>query len=261
MNSSIRPSSIAPRRRGPANLAAFIMCGLTFAARHAKIVFSAVVGDARNKVGGVVFTKSRAGAIVRRKVSPVQPRTPSQSTVRASFTGFSKVWSGTLTAAERAAWIALSKSQPTKDVFGASIILTGLQLFQKLSRSLATIGVAFVATPPVTLTAEQSGLATIVANHVGPVLTILPSIFNTAASDWVIRAAPPVSPGKTFIGSRQVVVKFNSTVLAAAQSFATEYIAKFGALQAGQQIFASITYVNNVTGAQGRPAESSTVVL
>jgi hypothetical protein len=241
--------------------AAFFIGGAKFLYRQAKIVFSAVVGDARNKVGGVVFTKSRAGSVVRRKVSPVQPRTTAQSAVRASFTGFSKVWSGTLTSAQRAAWIALAKGTPVKDVFGASIILTGLQLFQQLNRSLATIGVAQILTPPVTLVAEEAGNATIVANHTGPVLSILPSTFNTGVSDWVIRASPPVSPGKVFIGSKLVVVKFGSTVLAAAQTFATEYIAKFGALQVGQQIFASITYVNNTSGAQGRPAQSQTIVI
>ena len=58
----------------------------------AKILFSAVVGDARKKIGGVVFTKGSTGAVVRRKVSPTQPRTQDQRNVRASFSSLSKNW-------------------------------------------------------------------------------------------------------------------------------------------------------------------------
>lgn len=230
-------------------------------ARDAKIVFSSMINDARNKVGGVVFTKGRFGAVTRRKVSPVQPRTTAQSNVRSGFTGFSKDWASVLTDTQRAAWISLAKANPVRDVFGATITLTGLQMFQKLNRALQTIGVAEILTPPVSLSAESPSSGLIVANHTGPVLTILPGTFNTGADDWVIRAAPQTNAGRSFIGSKLVVVKFGSTVLAAAQSFATEYIAKFGALQVGQRVFASIQYVNNTTGAEGTPAQSSTLVI
>jgi len=69
----------------------------------AKIQFSAVVGDARGKVGGNVFTKGRSGAVLRTKVSPVQPRSSFQRAVRSGFTAESKAWTGDLDDTQRAA--------------------------------------------------------------------------------------------------------------------------------------------------------------
>lgn len=126
-----------------------------------KIIFSAVVGDARKKVGGVVFTKGHAGAVVRRKVSPTQPRSSAQRNVRASFTDFSKLW-GTLSDDQRAGWIALAALYPRKDVFGQSHTLTGLQLFQSCNRNLVSIGVSSPITdPPASLKAPYPGAITV----------------------------------------------------------------------------------------------------
>jgi hypothetical protein len=124
----------------------------------AKIVFSAIVGDARKKIGGNVFTKGRSGAFVRRKVSPTQPRTSAQRNARASFTDLSKAWSGaSMDDTKRAGWNALASNYPVKDKFGASHTLTGLQMFQKLNRVIATIGGSLIYTPPASLAAGYPG--------------------------------------------------------------------------------------------------------
>ncbi len=226
----------------------------------AKLVFGPVVLDARGKVGGVVFSKSKAGAIGRKKVSPSQPRTTSQSTVRSDFTELSKAWSSVLTDTQRAGWISLAKNNPVHDVFGATIVLTGLQMYQRLNRALSTIGQARIDDPPVNLFAESAGAVTVVADSVAPTLTILPSKFNTAISGWVISAAPLLSAGRASVGTKQSVVKHGVTVLAAAQSFLTEYVAKFGDLIPGLRLFASISYTNKTTGAQGLPSLASVIV-
>ena len=117
----------------------------------AKIVFGPLISDARKKIGGVVFTKGRSGAFVRRKVSPIQPRTQAQMNVRANFTFLAKLWSDITMAAYRAAWNALAVSYPKKDKFGAAHSLTGMQFFLRLSRALHTIGISPILPPPASL--------------------------------------------------------------------------------------------------------------
>lgn len=227
----------------------------------AKVVFSAVVGDARNAVGGVVFTKSRAGAVVRRKVSPVQPRSDDQNEVRASFTTFSKIWATTLTDLQRAGWISLADANPTTDVFGNSIILTGLQMYQSLNRALSTLGVARIDNAPVNLSAGFPGALTITAVHdPGGSLTLLPSIFNAGTDGWVAFGAAAVNQGRKFIGTRLRVLDSDTAVLAAPIDLYAEYTAKFGALRAGQRVSLGLMYVNKTTGAQGTRATSSIIV-
>jgi len=51
----------------------------------AKIQFGNIVADARNSVGGVVYSRNTWGAYIRQKVSPVQPRTPRQNEMRANL--------------------------------------------------------------------------------------------------------------------------------------------------------------------------------
>jgi hypothetical protein len=121
----------------------------------AKILFGGVVSDARKKLGGIVFTKGRFGAVVRKKVSPVQPRSNAQRGVRANFTGNSKAWSGTLTSAQRQAYINLAAANPKKDRFGNSMTLTGAQLFNSLSRNLHTCALNPLTTAPTGLSVDD----------------------------------------------------------------------------------------------------------
>lgn len=217
----------------------------------AKVQFSVAVGDMRNKAGGAVFTKNRAGAVVRRKVSPTQPRSTSQTTVRSNFTYLSKRWANDLTAADRAGWIALAAANPRTDVFGNTIVLTGLQLYMAVNRALESIGQADIDAPPATLSAEATGPITVVASAGGPTLTVLPATFNSAADGWTIWATGQLNQGRQFVNSGLRLIKSGVTVLAAAQSFLAEYTAKFGALVEGRNIGVGMVYIDKTTGAMG----------
>ncbi len=242
------------------NLITLAACGLMTPARALKVVFSAIVGDARKKIGGNVFTKVRSGAMVRRKVSPIQPRSVAQRGVRANFTALSKSWS-TITDAQRAAWNALSAQAPRKDKFGASHILTGLQLYQSLNRNLATLGVAAISTPPPTLSAGYPAALTVVATVAGPnTLTVLPATFNAATDGWAIYAGAQVSPGRSNVNGKYRLIKEGITVLAAATDISPAYVAKFGALIATKKVPILMVYINQTTGAKGTPTSALQVV-
>ena len=223
----------------------------------AKVVFSAIVADARKKVGGNVFTKNRAGAVVRRKVSPVQPRTSAQLQVRASFTALSKSWA-TLTDSQRAGWNALAAQYPHKDKFGASHTLTGLQMYQKLNRNLATIGLAPISAAPATLSVGFPGALTASAAAGAGTLAITAVVTPPAAAEVpVILAAPQQSPGRTFVGTKNRLLD-TTQAAATAPPYAegSKYVAAHGAMVAGKKLNIQLVYINNLTGAKGIPSSA-----
>jgi len=45
------------------------------------IKFSAIVSDARGKIGGNVFSRNKGGSYIRSYVKPINPSTPKQTQV------------------------------------------------------------------------------------------------------------------------------------------------------------------------------------
>ncbi len=226
----------------------------------AKIVTSALVADIRNKIGGNVFTKARAGSMVRRKVSPIQPRSTAQRGVRAGFTALSKAWSGALMDdTKRAAWNALAALAPVKDKFGATVTLTGLQMFQKLNRILQTLAVPLIYTPPATLEASYPGELTVTATAPGT-LTVNPALHETASENAIVSAASQQSPGRSFVGNRYRVVGTFGPGGGWPFDIGAAYVAKYGNLIAGKKIGILVKYASVVTGAAGTPSSALQVV-
>ena len=228
----------------------------------AKVVYSPQVGDMRNKTGGAVHTKTRFGSMVRRKVSPIQPRSAAQMNVRADFTALSKLWSDTTMDNYRAAWIALAQQYPVKDVFGAAHNLTGLQMFVRLNRALHTIAVATILPPPATLSVPYPGALTL-AKEGGPPITSLTvdlATPPTAAEKGVIFATPPQSPGRATAGAKFRKIKIINSLTTLPTDILPEYITKFGAPPTGRQVFVQVLFTNLTTGAQSLPSEAAITV-
>ncbi len=228
----------------------------------AKVIYSPQVGDMRNKTGGTVHTKTRFGSMVRRKVSPTQPRTSYQMNVRANFTALSKLWSSASMAAYRAAWIGLAASYPVKDVFGQSQKLTGHQLFIGLNRALHNIGASVLLIPPTSLAALYPGTLTLAKSGGPPIttLTVQPASYATATEATVIDATPGISPGRNTAGARYRQVKMVSGVIAAPIDLFADYVTKFGTPIIGRQIYVRVRYVTIATGAQSLASEASITI-
>lgn len=249
----------------------------------AKILFSAVVGDARKKIGGVVFTKGRTGAVVRRKVSPTQPRTQDQRNVRASFSALSKNWAtaaatglgapaakigatlGTtlsgLTPTQRAGWVALANAFTRKDQFGNTKILTGLQIYQSCNRNLESIAAGSISDAPANLDAGSPGTLTVTATAgTTPALTVDADTEPATAEAAAVYAAAQVSPGRVFIGKRYRLIFTATPGTAGPYDVLTAYTSKFGALVAGKQLPLLLAYINSTTGAKGQPSAATQLV-
>lgn len=231
----------------------------------ALITFGPIVSDARKKVGGVVFSKSRTGAYVRKKVSPIQPRTTSQRAVRANFTANSKGWSGTLNNAERQGFAALAASLTKKDRLGQSFTLTGAQMYQSISRNLHTIGLPPLLTAPQNQAVSDLGGVTLVevptdlSPGAGPGITVQPVNAPATGEYLVITGAAPAPPGRSFIGKGKFRVLMTGEPSSGSPAWATAvditaaYEAKFGVLKSGQVIHVQLNNINSANGAAGKP--------
>jgi hypothetical protein len=224
----------------------------------AKVQYSAVVGDARGKIGGNVATKGRFGAVMRRKVSPVQPRSAEQRSVRSRFTNYSKGWSGLATDALRVAWEYFAKNNPLKDTFGNTVVLTGHQMYVRLNAVLDRIGGTPITAPPLALTVAEPGELTVTA-ATGTPGTLDIAVTNEADTRETpeVWAAPPQNPGRKFIGGKYRLISVQGAHVAGPYHVGAAFEAKYGAILAGQTIHVLVKFANVDTGAQGLGNEGS----
>jgi hypothetical protein len=223
----------------------------------AKIQYSAVVGDARGKVGGNVLTKGRYGAVARTKVSPVQPRTSHQRTVRSTFTGLSKGWSGLATDALRAAWDSFAQANPVKDVFGNTRILTGHQMFVRLNAVILRCTGTPLTAPPLALTIAEPTTVVITAAHGTPtVMTVTLTGPPTGSECAEIWGARPQSAGRKFVGGAYRLLMVGAAAGAGPFDLGGWWDARFGTLQLGQIVKVLVKYGSKTTGAQGMGVEA-----
>lgn len=216
----------------------------------AKILFGAIVADARRKLAGNVFSKSRFGSYIRKKSSPVQPRTSAQHTVRGNFAQLSKLYSNSLSPANRLGWASLASANPVKDKFGNTQVLTALQFYQRVNRALATVGLAALSLPPIDQNVGDPGGISIAPLHTA--LTVSGTNAAPATDYPVVLGAPPQHAGRTFIGRRFAFLQQFTAGGAAPYDVTAAYTTKYGTLQVGQVVTLQLFFVRNSNGAKSK---------
>ncbi len=225
-----------------------------------KMKFGAIVVDGRNKIGGHVASKNRAGSYLRTKVTPVNPQSSYQLTARTALTSFSQGWRG-LTQAARDAWNAAVADYQRTDIFGDLRSPTGLNLYVRLNRELGLIGQSSISTPP--LPASVGAVAATSLAAAAGAGTISLTLDGAVPSNTSIKiyATPAVSPGKSFVKSQYRFIGYKAAATATPVDIQTEYDARFGAVgTAGQKIFVKIVPVNETTGQVGQASQVSAVI-
>ena len=218
----------------------------------ALITLGSVATDIRNSIGGVTYSRNKGGAYARARVVPLNPQTTAQTTVRANFANNSKAWSGTLTAAQRTAWTNFAAVNPYVNVLGASIILSGIAMFQSLNQILSQIGSAQETDPPPDLSVPAiAASSSVEADSTGPTFVV-----NTAAqavsatTSYYVMATGTLSPGKTPQSSDFRYLGLYAPVAAAVTvSLLAQWVANNGALVSGTVIGVRVAQVNLATGA------------
>ena len=201
----------------------------------AKIKFGMMMTDARGKLGGQVFSKNRAGAYIRTKVTPVNPQTISQAAVRGNLATLSSGWNS-LTAEQIAQWNNSVEDWQSTDIFGDIKKPTGKNLFVKLNINLLNNNLPTIDTP-------QAKIELPALNHV---LAQIDNVANTlilgdlpvfASGKYQIEACPAVPIGVNYVKNKFRVI--NSVTIATTDDLdiTTYYVNRFGALPTSGNVF------------------------
>jgi len=229
----------------------------------ARVLFTAMVAEVRGKLNGNVFSRNKGGAVIRNKVTPINPNTSYQALQRSFLSILSKAWANTLTDAQKAAWKALGQVIGQKNIFGANLILSGIATYQRINRIILAAGGTRLDNPPSSLDVTGLTSLSVTANHVGNVLTLAfgptPCV---APVGLYVYATPPLSPGISNASAQLRFIGFYSAA-ASGLSIYTAWAARFGAMPAtsGKRIAVSVQAVNLNTGAITASTNASTLIL
>jgi len=227
----------------------------------AKVKYGEMIADMRGKINGTVHSKNTYGQYMRNKVTPVNPNTSSQASVRANFGSIAQAWRS-LTDAQRFAWKQASVNFATTNIFGDSFQYTGFNLHSKINRILFTIGQAYVSSPPTPTQVTNVYIASLaVAIGAASVTATYPTAIPVGES-VVVRATAPVSAGKSFVKSEYRQLTVLTSADASPRNLFGLYTALFGAItgKAGQKVFMSFTPVTN-TGIEGVESSQSAIIV
>ena len=207
----------------------------------AKIKFGMMMTDARGKLGGQVFSKNRAGAYVRTKVTPVNPRTAAQQLSRFILGSLSASWSG-LTEVQRRSWNAAVDDWQKTDIFGDLRKPTGKNLFTSLNKELLQSSQSQILLPPAKVVIPDVIID-------GSQISIGSSTFDVDtlgdSTGFVIQlsATPAMTQGTTFIDDKLRVISYDAGGPDAAPEIGSDYIAKFGTPEIGANIWVQIKLI------------------
>jgi len=207
----------------------------------ALIKFSAVVGDASGKLGGIVFSKNGNGAYIKEYSSPVNPNTAKQAAVRETF-GFLAAHYRTLSKADQSQWESMTKQYPYQNRMGDTKFYSGQQLFMKLNQFLlANLGGDPLANcpVPVDLSACRLDNGSITATEGGVALMELEFTEIGAATEAIVLyATAPMSSGINRVpdNAYRKIMVIHDASLTNTYEILGAYSAVFGVPPVGAQI-------------------------
>lgn len=208
-----------------------------------KIKWGMMMTDGRGKLGGQVASKNRAGAYVRTKVTPINPRTSYQSAVRQTLAIVSQGWD-MLDEKLRKSWNSAADSGEWNrtDVFGDSRRPTGKNLFTSInlvSRRVTNTGILDVPQKASFPSSVPESLAAVVVGGGQPSvidLGIRVAGNFLSGTRFEIQATPPVSAGRSYFENDYRLISTSNLVTADANSIdlSSEYGDKFGDISESQ---------------------------
>jgi hypothetical protein len=213
--------------------------------------------DVRGTLNGSVFSRNRGGAYIRSKVSPVQPVSQWSALHRDVFAAVAQRWAAVLSASQRADWNTFATLHPFINVFGDSITLSGVSMFEAVNRRTRSIGYPWIDEPPATFVVGDMGSLSVVAKEVANVLTTL-SITCTSAPSYpgglYVFGTVPLAPGRKVQKSQYRLVNGPMDLLyASGLNIYSQYLARFpGVLwPPGSTFGLLVCWMNPQTGAIG----------
>ena len=96
--------------------------------------------NARGSVGATTYSQNRGGLYAKSRTNPTQPQTPAQQLAQAAFKACVAAWGNTLNQTQRNGWILYGQTNPVVNQLGTSVILSGLNMFQRINIPLFIAG-------------------------------------------------------------------------------------------------------------------------
>lgn len=215
----------------------------------AKVKFGAIATDVRNKVGGIVYSKNRYGSYIRAKVSPVQPRTQAQVEARNSFRLLAQKWANELTESQRAAWETFAKDHKVTDVFGNSLELSGISMFQRVNRGIMEVGGNIVVNAPSNFSVDSITSASVVASVADQKLEISFEATGNNFDTLYVWATEALPSGVNYVKNRLRMISDYEIGNMSPQNLFSQYVSRFGMPSVGQRIGLLVSTLNQSNGA------------
>lgn len=232
----------------------------------AKIKYSALVQEMRNKLNGSVLSKNRYGNYVRNKTTPVNPQTRFQQNQRSRLSAVSQAWAG-LTAAARSGFAALANEHPFTDIFGDQQTLDGKAMFSKLSLNRLSAGLTVLSDPPVLKGVPyleiQSAMAHFEEGEWYEVSATIAEATIPTGYTAVVQATEPLPATINFVKNRYREIG-TATATSGVVNITSLYTERFGAPSPsddGKRVHVRIFLVDNATGQAGLASEAVADVL
>lgn len=213
----------------------------------ALVKFGAGISEMRGKEGGVVYSRNAYGAYQKTKVSPTNPQTTLQQTVRGRLQSISQSWNG-LTQGGKTGWDDLGAIATRVNVFGDTTNYTGYGIFMRLNLNRLVLGLSLLTTAPTIPTLPELVVAG-VTTSVGAA-TMLASFTPTptgAGVAIVAYATQQMNAGKNFVKNlrRFLVTETNQ---ATAWDLISEYTERFGDPVEDNTIHFGFKLIDTATG-------------
>jgi len=168
------------------------------------VLYGGGIIDNRGSISGNTFSRSKFGATIRAKTTPINIRNEKTTQRRAFLQATAGQWSNILTETERQAWNAFALLNPRTNVFGQISYLSGMQWFTKCNAVLAQYGGAPVTTPPTTGSYPSITSLSVTATAGSPgalnVTWVNPTLPGTGTFE--IWATPNLTPGTYYVNSK-----------------------------------------------------------
>lgn len=223
------------------------------------VKFGAIVVEGRGKINGHVASRNRGGAYFRTKVTPVNPQTSYQTTVRNRLAGLAQDWRG-LTAAQRAAWNAAVSDYAKTNIFGDLKNPSGFNLYQRLNNNLLICGESQISSPPVPQDVFALTSLSVAVVTGTPAVTLTFAAAIPATDKIKLYATPPLSAGVSFVKSEFRLIDVLTNSDSSPLDVVTEYTARFGSVgSTGQKIFVMMVPVNITSGQEGNALIASCI--
>lgn len=206
--------------------------------------------DKRGSVGGDTYSRSKFGATVRAKTSPINPKTNFQGQARCRLQGVSNMWSQVLTEIERMQWNAFALLNPQTNVFGQTSYLSGQQWFSKLSVNILQVGGTIVTTPPISGSYPALTSLALSATN-GPDSILLSFTYGAyTGTPMLYTFATPILPAGTFYANNKFRFVDSRALPGAFADVVTQWKARFVnvAPLIGTKVFVLAKVIDQDTG-------------